>query len=116
MLYNKTKKKRVIERVLSANTPWLRLKGLMFENNKRFDYGLAFTFPREARATATIHMFFVFFAIDAVFLDKNKRVVDIAKNLQPFMPGYTPKKPAKFLIELPAGKAKAIALGNELSW
>jgi len=116
MLYNRTKKRKLIEKTRFATTPWSRLKGLMFENPASFNYALIFNLPSEGRASASIHMLFVFFPIDAVFLNKEKRVVDIARNLKPFTPGYAPKKPAKFLIELPAGKAKAIALGDELDW
>lgn len=116
MLFNKTANKKIIDKVFFAETPWQRLKGLMFESPERFSYALLFTFPKEARATASIHMLFVFFPIDAVFLDRQKRVVDIAKNLQPFTPSFTPKKAAKFLIELPAGKSKGIGEGHELEW
>ena len=116
MLFNKTTKRKVIEGTRLAETPWQRLKGLMFERQELFDYALIFSLPREGKASASIHMFFVFFAIDAVFLDKKKRVVDIARNLQPFKAGYAPKRPAKFLVELPAGKASGIREGHELQW
>ncbi len=116
MLYNQTKKRKVIEKTRVAGTPWQRLKGLMFENAASFDYALVFALPRESRPAAAIHMFFVFFPIDAVFLDRGKRVVDIARNLRPFTPSYMPKKPAKYIIELPCGKGSVIEQGNELQW
>ncbi len=116
MLFNKTKNKRIMGRVRVAATSWNKLKGLMFENRERFDYALVFPLPRESTLQATIHMLFVFFPIDVVYLNKNKRVVDIVRSLQPFTPSYTPKKPSKFFIELPAGKTNGIELGDELSW
>jgi uncharacterized membrane protein (UPF0127 family) len=116
MLFNKTTGKRVIARVVLAGTPWQKMKGLMFEDPTRFDYALVFVLPRESIVNASIHMLFVFFPIDVVYLDKGKRVVDIVKNLQPFALGYSPKKPAKFFVELPAGKAKGIKLGHKLEW
>ena len=116
MLFNKTKKKQVMANVKLATTTFNKLKGLMFENQQRFDYALVFPLPRESIAMATIHMLFVFFPIDVVYLDKNKRVVDIVRQLQPFTPSYSPKKPSKFFVELPAGKSKGISMGNELSW
>jgi uncharacterized membrane protein (UPF0127 family) len=61
-------------------------------------------------------MLFVLFPIDVVYLDKNKRVVDIARNLRPFALNYTPKKPAKYLIELPASSSREVAPGERLEW
>jgi uncharacterized membrane protein (UPF0127 family) len=116
MLFNKTKQKKLMDKVRIADTPWAKLKGLMFENASRFDYALVFPLPRESVAMATIHMLFVFFPIDVVYLDRSRRVVDIAAKLQPFTPGYAPKKPSKFFIELPAGKSAGISLGDALEW
>jgi len=116
MLFNKTKQRKIMGKTVHAGTAWQRLKGLMFEKPERFNYALVFTFPKESKAAATIHMLFVFFPIDAVFLDKQKKVVDIARKLLPFTPSYTPKKPARFLVELPAGKSKGTEAGDVLQW
>lgn len=116
MLTNKRTGKKILGRVLVADTHWLRMKGLMFEDPNSFNYALVFSLPRESIANASIHMLFVFFPIDVVYLDKGKKVVDIVKGLAPFSLGYVPKKPAKFFIELPAGKSKGIKLGDWLEW
>ncbi len=116
MLLNKSNSKKIIFKVRIADTSWKRLRGLMFENQALFDYALVFNLPRESVLQATIHMLFVFFPIDVVFLDKNRKVVDVIKSLLPFTPSCSPKKPAKFLIELPAGKANGIKEGDELDW
>jgi hypothetical protein len=50
----------------------------------------------------SIHTFFMRFAIDAVFLDKNNRVVKVISSMKPFrMSGIYFK--AHLVIELPAG-------------
>ena len=116
MLFNKSTGKKVMDRIVLAEDHWQKMKGLMFEDPARFNYALVFVLPRESIANATIHMFFVFFPIDVVYLNKEKKVVDIAKNVQPFTLGYSPKKPSKFFIELPAGKSNSIKLGQELEW
>ncbi|MAG21831.1 MAG: hypothetical protein CL943_00805 [Candidatus Diapherotrites archaeon] len=116
MLFNRKKKKEIMPKVRIASSSWYKLKGLMFENQQQFDYALVFPLPRESIAMATIHMLFVFFPIDVVYLDKNKKVVDIVQNLQPFTPSCSPKKPSKFFIELPVGKSKGISIGDELGW
>jgi len=116
MLFNKTKNKQVMPNTRIAATHWNKLKGLMFEKPQQFNYALVFPLARESIATATIHMLFVFFPIDVVYLNKNKEVVDIVRSLKPFTPSYAPKKPSKFFIELPEGKSKSISLGDELEW
>jgi len=108
-------KKILMKNVRRANTPWQRMKGLMFEDLKKFNYALVFDFPAESKIGSSLHMLFVFFPIDVLFLDKNKKVVDKV-TLTPFMPNYTPNAPAKYVIELPHGKAKGVKLGEKASW
>ena len=72
---------------------WSKAKGLMFSRKKN----LIFVFDNERRRG--LHMFFVFFPIDVLFLDKNKKIVEIKKNLKPFT-FYKSKKKAKFIVEL----------------
>ena len=50
-------------------------------------------------------MFFVFFPIDVLFLDEDKKVVEIKKKFEPFTL-YNPKNKAKYVIELPQGAVK----------
>lgn len=88
----------------------------MFESKSQFDYGLVFDFGKTSRIAASVHMLFVFFPIDLVFLDEQKRVVDVKAGFQPFSLNYTPKKPCRFLIELPPGLGQTVRLGDELDW
>ena len=50
-------------------------------------------------------MFFVFYPIDVLFLNKNKIVVEMKENFKPFT-FYTPKNKALYIIELPRGSIK----------
>ena len=47
---------------------------------------------------------------DAVFLDENKRVLDVVENIGPWRLSVAPSSPAKYLIEAPAGDAKRLGL------
>ena len=47
-------------------------------------------------------MLFVFYPIDVIFLDEQKKVVEIKENFRPFR-FYTPKKKARYVLELPKG-------------
>ncbi len=76
-----------------CRSAWNKARGLMFSRKKN----LVFVFDDEERRS--LHMFFVFFPIDVLFLDKNKRVVEIKKNFMPFT-FYKSKEKAQYIIEL----------------
>ena len=116
MLFNRSLNKKIGLEVRLADSFFKRLKGVMFES--KLDYALLFPFARESRMEASIHMLFVFTAIDVVYLDKAKKVVDLRAGLRPWTLNYTPKKPASFLLELPPGtiKKSGLKLGQKLDW
>lgn len=87
-----------------------KLLGLMFRKRLDKDKCLLFIFDNEK--IISIHMFFVFFPIDAVWLDKNYRIVDFKLGLKPFSFFHCSQKKAKYLIEAAAGKCNEIKLGN----
>ncbi|MBU0636014.1 DUF192 domain-containing protein [Candidatus Micrarchaeota archaeon] len=116
MLFNKSNPQTIMQKVRFANTLWQRFKGLMFLPKKRFDFALIFDFGSETQERASIHMLFVFFFISVVYLDAQKKVVDIKQNLRPGTLFYMPKKKARYLIELPPEKAKEIKLNDTLDW
>jgi hypothetical protein len=72
---------------------WSQARGLMFSKKKN----LVFVFNDEKRRS--LHMFFVFFPIDVLFLDKNKRIVEIKRDFKPFT-FYYPKEKSKYIVEL----------------
>lgn len=115
-LANKTKGKIIAENARFARTFLGKFKGLMFARGSKFNHALVFELGNETRMGASIHMLFVFFPIDAIYLDAKKRVVDVVRALKPFALNYTPKKPAKWFVELPAGWAKGTEIGDEIAW
>jgi len=100
LLYNVSKKKIIIKKIKIADNEFKQAIGLMFSKRKNFDYCLIFERPSESIIGSSIHMMFVFYPIKVVFLDSNKKVVDIKKKAIPFG-FYFPKKPAKYILELP---------------
>jgi len=68
--------------------------GLMFALKPRT---LIFIFKKEK--IIPLHMFFVFYPIDVLFLNKNKIIVEIKENFMPFT-FYIPKNKSKYVIEL----------------
>jgi hypothetical protein len=97
-----------------ADNTLKRARGLMFR--RKINKPLLFILPAESREFSAIHSFFVFFPFDAVFLNSNGVVVDIKEYIRPFTFRITPKKPAKYIIELIGGEAgrRKIKVGDRL--
>lgn len=64
------------------------------------DVGFIFVFGREQ--VIHLHMFFVFFPIDLVFLNHKQKVVEVKKLFSPFH-FYSSRAKALYLLELPLG-------------
>ena len=114
MLRNKSQNLLLSKNIELADTSSKRARGLMFR--RKLDAALIFNLPTESRAYASLHMLFVFFPIDVLFLDGNKRIVDIKRNFKPFSLNYTPKKASKYVVELSLGRIKNTKIGDVLSW
>ncbi len=56
-----------------------------------------FVFDEEKRIG--LHMWFVFFPIDVLFLDREKRIVELKKDFKPFT-FYKSKEKVKYVVEL----------------
>lgn len=96
MIQNVTKRMVLAKEAKICKTSLSKAKGLMFSRKKK-DKGLIFAFKKER--LVSLHMFFVFYPIDVLFLDNNKKVVEIKRSFKPFT-FYTPRNKAKYLIEL----------------
>ena len=90
-----------------ALTPAQRQEGLMFRKSLDKGQGMFFIFDEE-----DIYPFWMknmSFAIDILWLDKNKRVVHIAPDVPPCRAVpcavYTPSAKARYVLEIPAGDA-----------
>lgn len=110
MIQNKTKNFVIIKKAKLCKSMFCKAIGLMFRSKKP-DCGLVFIFNKELRAD--LHMLFVFFPIDVLFLDKDKKVVDIKKNFKPFG-YYAPKAKAQYVVELPVGVLKNTVVGDKI--
>ncbi len=101
MLFNKTKKTILAKKIKFCKTEISKIKGLMF--TKRLNKALIFIFKKES--LQHIHMFFVWYPIDVLWLDKSKLVVQLKENLLPFRI-ILAKKPSLYMIELENGTIK----------
>ena len=108
-LYNSTTGRPVAERVLLANTSLTRLRGLLGRR------GLAPTEALWLRPCNGVHTLGMAFAIDAIFLDKQLRVVKLVENLRPFRV-TRPHLAAHSVLEMAANSASRLSLkvGDQL--
>lgn len=79
ILINKQTNEVILERVTVAKSPLSRLKGLMGQKTLPVNTGLMLT------PCNSIHCFFMRFAIDAAFVDKEGKVLKIITNMRPGM-------------------------------
>jgi len=97
-----------------ADNSLKRARGLMFR--RKLDKALVFLLDRETKIGAAIHSYFVLFSFDIIWLDKERRVVDM-RTVRPFRLIEIPKKAAKYFIELPKGSIKKakVRLGQKIN-
>ncbi len=102
--------KVISERAVLCRSLLSKARGLMFRARHK---DLVFEFKKEK--IVGIHMLFVFFPIDLLFLDSNMKVAEIKENLKPFS-FYTPKNKARLVIELKKGKVgeNSVRLKDEI--
>ena len=101
IIRNITKKRTIAENAILCRNDFSKIMGLMFTAEQK--NVLVFRFKKETNIA--LHMFFVFYPIDVLFLDKNKVVVDRKENFMSFTV-YKSKKKALYAIELPSGTIK----------
>ena len=96
----------VCRRCELAVNPWARLRGLLGRSGLDRDAGMLF------RPAGSIHMFFMRFAIDAVFCDADLVVLKVERGLAPWKTARA--RGARVVIELAAGAADTIEPGDRL--
>ena len=89
-----------------------RGRGLMFREKLLPDQGMLFVFEVE-----DFHSFWMkntLIALDMLWLDKERRIVHIERDVPPCRadpcPSYTPRRPGSYVLELKAGSADRLKL------
>lgn len=85
----------------------------MFSRELKPDYGLIIVENNESRINTAIHMMFMNYDITVLWLDKNMVIVDkvLAKKWIPF---YSSKIPAQYIVELHQSKFSEYSIGEPL--
>ncbi len=111
MLKKITEKKSevICSKVIFRRNSFSQGIGLMF-HRRIHDEAHVFIFKKPRKIPLT--MWFVFFPIDVLYLDKNKKIIEIKEDFKPFT-NYYPEKECAYVIELPNGTIKKKKLGLE---
>ena len=98
----------VCERCVLADTALARMRGLLGRRELPSGDGILL------RPASSVHMAFMRFPIDAVFLDRDLRVVKVASDLRPWRAAGS--RGAKAVLEIPAGEAgrRGLTVGDRL--
>ena len=98
----------ICERCVVADSVGRRMRGLLGRRELPVGEGLLL------QPAPSVHMFFMRFPIDVVFLDRELRVVDVRSNLRPWRTAS--KRGARAALELPAGEAgrRGVQAGDQL--
>src|SRR3989344_1111426 len=105
-------------RVSVADTPSQREQGLSGRAGLAEDEGMLFVFPKDGNYA--FWMKDMRFSIDILWISANGSVVYMAQNLSPdtYPENFNPKTLTRYVLELPAGHAKAhmVGIGDEVDF
>jgi uncharacterized membrane protein (UPF0127 family) len=112
-LSNATKKKFVSADIELALDEFSRMRGLMFREKL-----IPMLFIFDSEGIFPIHSYFVKGKFDAIYLSSSRVVTEIFRSIPPSTPLVTPKKKAKYLLELPPEMTRKLAIeeGNKMDW
>lgn len=102
-----------------AETTEKQALGLMFREELQEDHGMLFLFP--GQAMRSFWMKNTRIPLDIFYFDENLSLVSVSENARPCRtqrcPGYPSTAPAKYVLELNAGKALELGVqkGDTLS-
>ena len=100
---NKTSRKTIAGSAKMCLSQMAKARGLMFSRPLK-DRALIFVFRKQKRVA--LHMLFVFFPIDIMFLDEKQRVIELRESVKPFTTFIKSRKKVGWVVELPNGTIK----------
>jgi uncharacterized membrane protein (UPF0127 family) len=92
-----------------------RLRGLQFHRKLRPGEAIILSKENDSVVSSSIHMFFVFFPIAAIWVNSQGRVTS-AQLARPWRPYYASPEPARFVIEASTDLLQRISVGDEIDF
>ncbi|MBE9475487.1 MAG: DUF192 domain-containing protein [Chloroflexi bacterium] len=111
---------REMGQVLIESARWCssrlcRLRGLQFRRNLKPGEALILVKDKDSIANTSIHMFFVFFPIAAIWINSKGKVTS-AQLAKPWRPYYASPEPATYVLETSPDFLDKVAIGDNLDF
>lgn len=107
--------KVLVESARWCRSSLCRLLGLQFRRRLKPGEALLLVMAKESIAQTSIHMFFVFFPIAAIWINKAGKITS-AQLAKPWRPYYASPEPAKYVLEISPTFLKEIKVGDEVDF
>jgi uncharacterized membrane protein (UPF0127 family) len=91
------------------------LRGLQFRRNLKPGEALILVKDKDSIANTSIHMFFVFFPIAAVWINSKGKVTS-AQLAKPWRPYYASPEPAAYVLETSPDLLDKVSIGDYLDF
>jgi len=105
----------LLERARWCEGWFCKLRGLQFRRRLEPGEGLILVHPKEGVQSTSIHMFFVFFPIAAVWINSQGQVTS-AQLAKPWRPYYASPAPARYVLETAPDFLDQISVGAEVEF
>ena len=112
---NKATNEILIESAHWCSSRLCRLRGLQFRRKLKPGEALILVKDKDSVASSSIHMFFVFFPIAAIWINSKGKVTS-AQLAKPWRPYYASAEPAALVIETIPDFLERISVGDTLEF
>ena len=114
-LINRETGQVLIESARWCSSRLCRLRGLQFRRNLKSGEALILVKDKDSIANTSIHMFFVFFPIAAIWINSKGKVTS-AQLAKPWRPYYASPEPATYVLETSPDFLDKVAIGDNLDF
>jgi uncharacterized membrane protein (UPF0127 family) len=87
----------------------------MFRASLPSDQGLLLVEARDSRLDSAIHMLFVFMDLAIIWINSKQVVVDTVL-ARAWRPAYTPRQPAKYILEIHPSRLNQFRIGDRIEF
>ncbi len=97
------------------SAPFMLFKGLMFTRKLRPNESIVLDLQSLSLSDGSIHTLFVFYAIDAIWLDETFHVLEIKRDIKPFTLHVKPRTKGRYILETLPYAIPNINIGQRLT-
>jgi len=112
---NRETRQVLIESARWCSSRLCRLRGLQFRRRLKPGEALILAKDKDSVANSSIHMFFVFFPIAAIWINSKGKVTS-AQLAKPWRPYYASPEPASYVLETSPEFLDKVTIGEELDF